>query len=166
MLVGCACLSPISTHVSGDSIYFWYSLENELQQNIEMQSFDSLCQWLIVHLLLMCLMDQFRSKVYVLHVSTDLWPYVLYAWAKAGGQLSTDHHLVVSGIRLQKRMPDRTGWSKWVGELGTFGQNTVCYLITTFTRAFCAWGYWYWTGKANCKPAVESWIMEKALWEG
>ncbi|KAK3529470.1 hypothetical protein QTP70_031162 [Hemibagrus guttatus] len=45
-------------------------------------------------------------------VSSDLWPYVLDTRVKRGAELTTDHHLVVSWIRLRRRMPDRLGRPK------------------------------------------------------
>ncbi|KAK3509603.1 hypothetical protein QTP70_006798 [Hemibagrus guttatus] len=44
--------------------------------------------------------------------SSDLRPHVLDTRVKRGAELSTDHHLVVSWIRLQRRMPDRLGRPK------------------------------------------------------
>ncbi|KAK3572591.1 hypothetical protein QTP86_000401 [Hemibagrus guttatus] len=45
-------------------------------------------------------------------VSSDLRPHVLDTQVKRGAELSTDHHLVVSWIRLRRRMPDRLGRPK------------------------------------------------------
>ncbi|KAK3558133.1 hypothetical protein QTP86_009867 [Hemibagrus guttatus] len=45
-------------------------------------------------------------------VSSDLRPHVLDTRVKRGAELSTDHHLVVSWIRLRRRMPDRLGRPK------------------------------------------------------
>uniref|UniRef100_A0A8C6M635 Reverse transcriptase domain-containing protein n=1 Tax=Nothobranchius furzeri TaxID=105023 RepID=A0A8C6M635_NOTFU len=45
-------------------------------------------------------------------VSSDLWPYVLDTRVKRGTELSTDHHLVVSWIRWQGKMPRRPGRPK------------------------------------------------------
>ncbi|KAK3521123.1 hypothetical protein QTP86_021295 [Hemibagrus guttatus] len=45
-------------------------------------------------------------------VSSELWPHVLATRLKRGAELSTDHHLVVSWIRLRRRMPDRLGRPK------------------------------------------------------
>ncbi|KAK3546351.1 hypothetical protein QTP70_025761, partial [Hemibagrus guttatus] len=45
-------------------------------------------------------------------VSSDLWPHVLDTRVKRGVELLTDHHLVVSWIRLRRRMPDRLGRPK------------------------------------------------------
>ncbi|KAI3363510.1 hypothetical protein L3Q82_012113 [Scortum barcoo] len=42
-------------------------------------------------------------------VSSDLRPYVLDTRVKRGAELSTDHHLVVSWIRWQRRKLDRPG---------------------------------------------------------
>ncbi|KAK3543988.1 hypothetical protein QTP70_032751, partial [Hemibagrus guttatus] len=53
-----------------------------------------------------------RSMIDLVIVSSDLRPHVLDTWVKRGAELSTDHHLVVSWIRLRKRMPDRLGRPK------------------------------------------------------
>ncbi|KAI3354588.1 hypothetical protein L3Q82_019093 [Scortum barcoo] len=45
-------------------------------------------------------------------VSSDLRPYVLDTRVKRGAELSTDHHLVVSWIRWQRRKLDRPGRPK------------------------------------------------------
>ncbi|KAK3571285.1 hypothetical protein QTP86_005921 [Hemibagrus guttatus] len=45
-------------------------------------------------------------------VSSDLRPHVLDTRVKRGVEMSTDHHLVVSWIRLRRRMPDRLGRPK------------------------------------------------------
>ncbi|KAK7939602.1 hypothetical protein WMY93_002928 [Mugilogobius chulae] len=45
-------------------------------------------------------------------VSSDLWPRVLDTRVKRGAELSTDHHLVVSWIRWQRRKLDRPGRPK------------------------------------------------------
>ncbi|KAK3568863.1 hypothetical protein QTP86_018965 [Hemibagrus guttatus] len=45
-------------------------------------------------------------------VSSDLRPHVLDTRVKRGAELSTDHHLVVSWIRLRRRMTDRLGRPK------------------------------------------------------
>ncbi|KAK3537215.1 hypothetical protein QTP70_003385 [Hemibagrus guttatus] len=48
-----------------------------------------------------------RSMIDLVIVSSDLRPHVLDTRVKRGAELSTDHHLVVSWIRLHRRMPDR-----------------------------------------------------------
>ncbi|KAK3529813.1 hypothetical protein QTP86_006010 [Hemibagrus guttatus] len=48
-----------------------------------------------------------RSMIDLVVVSSDLRPHVLDTRVKRGVELSTDHHLVVSWIRLRRRMPDR-----------------------------------------------------------
>ncbi|KAK3537553.1 hypothetical protein QTP70_013786 [Hemibagrus guttatus] len=48
-----------------------------------------------------------RSMINLVFVLSDLWPHVLDTRVKRGAELSTDHHLVVSWIRLWRRMPDR-----------------------------------------------------------
>ncbi|KAK3505998.1 hypothetical protein QTP70_003343 [Hemibagrus guttatus] len=53
-----------------------------------------------------------RSMIDLVVVSSDLWPYVLDTRVKRGAELTTDHHLVVSWIRLRRRMPDRLGRPK------------------------------------------------------
>ncbi|KAK3544650.1 hypothetical protein QTP86_022468 [Hemibagrus guttatus] len=53
-----------------------------------------------------------RSMIDLVIVSSDLWPHVLDTRVKRGAELSTDHHLVVSWIRLWRRMPDRLGRPK------------------------------------------------------
>ncbi|KAK3545440.1 hypothetical protein QTP70_007639 [Hemibagrus guttatus] len=53
-----------------------------------------------------------RSMINLVVVSSDLWPQVLDTRVKRGAELSSDHHLVLSWIRLQRRMPDRLGKSK------------------------------------------------------
>ncbi|KAK3517712.1 hypothetical protein QTP70_016085 [Hemibagrus guttatus] len=53
-----------------------------------------------------------RSMINLVIVSSDLRPHVLDTWVKTGAELSTDHHLVVSWIRLGRRMPDRLGRPK------------------------------------------------------
>ncbi|KAK3535605.1 hypothetical protein QTP70_017246, partial [Hemibagrus guttatus] len=53
-----------------------------------------------------------RSMIDLVVVSSDLRPHVLDTRVKRGAELSTDHHLVVSWIRLQRRMPDRLGRPK------------------------------------------------------
>ncbi|KAI3360757.1 hypothetical protein L3Q82_012993 [Scortum barcoo] len=57
-------------------------------------------------------------------VSSDLRPYVLDTRVKRGAELSTDHHLVVSWIRWQRRKLDRPGRPKRIVRvlLGTSGQ--------------------------------------------
>ncbi|KAK3525887.1 hypothetical protein QTP70_010943 [Hemibagrus guttatus] len=53
-----------------------------------------------------------RSMIDLVVMSSDLRPHVLDTRVKRGEELSTDHHLVVSWIRLQRRMPDRLGRPK------------------------------------------------------
>ncbi|KAK3558424.1 hypothetical protein QTP86_018024 [Hemibagrus guttatus] len=53
-----------------------------------------------------------RSMIDLVIVSSDLRPHVLDTRVKRGAELSTDHHLVVSWIRLWRRMPDRLGRPK------------------------------------------------------
>ncbi|KAK3507907.1 hypothetical protein QTP70_002569 [Hemibagrus guttatus] len=53
-----------------------------------------------------------RSMIDLVVVSSDLRPHFLDTRVKRGAELSTDHHLVVSWIRLQRRMPDRLGRTK------------------------------------------------------
>ncbi|KAK3505725.1 hypothetical protein QTP70_020346, partial [Hemibagrus guttatus] len=53
-----------------------------------------------------------RSMIDFVVVSSDLRPHVLDTRVKRGVELSTDHHLVVSWIRLWRRMPDRLGRPK------------------------------------------------------
>ncbi|KAK3506345.1 hypothetical protein QTP70_005034 [Hemibagrus guttatus] len=54
-----------------------------------------------------------RSMILVI-VSSDLRPHVLDTRVKRGAELSIDHHLVVSWIRLRRRMPDRLGRPKHI----------------------------------------------------
>uniref|UniRef100_A0A8C6NR47 Endonuclease/exonuclease/phosphatase domain-containing protein n=1 Tax=Nothobranchius furzeri TaxID=105023 RepID=A0A8C6NR47_NOTFU len=53
-----------------------------------------------------------RSMIDFVVVSSDLRPYVLDTRVKRGAELSTDHHLVVSWIRWQGKMPCRPGRPK------------------------------------------------------
>ncbi|KAK3550659.1 hypothetical protein QTP70_002362 [Hemibagrus guttatus] len=53
-----------------------------------------------------------RSMIDLVVMSSDLRPHVLDTQVKRGAELSTDHHLVVSWIRLRRRMPDRLGRPK------------------------------------------------------
>ncbi|KAK3564177.1 hypothetical protein QTP86_010807 [Hemibagrus guttatus] len=53
-----------------------------------------------------------RSMIDLVIVSSDLRPHVLDTRVKRGAELSTDHHLVVSWIRLRRGMPDRLGRPK------------------------------------------------------
>ncbi|KAK3512631.1 hypothetical protein QTP70_018762 [Hemibagrus guttatus] len=53
-----------------------------------------------------------RSMIDLVVVSSDLQLHVLDTQVKRGAELSTDHHLVVSWIRLRRRMPDRLGRPK------------------------------------------------------
>ncbi|KAI3375764.1 hypothetical protein L3Q82_003730 [Scortum barcoo] len=53
-----------------------------------------------------------RSMIDFVVVSSDLRPYVLDTLVKRGAELSTDHHLVVSWIRWQRRKLDRPGRPK------------------------------------------------------
>ncbi|KAK3538840.1 hypothetical protein QTP86_015967 [Hemibagrus guttatus] len=53
-----------------------------------------------------------RSMIDLVIMSSDLRPHVLDTRVKRGAELSTDHHLVVSWIRLQRGMPDRLGRPK------------------------------------------------------
>ncbi|KAI3363271.1 hypothetical protein L3Q82_011558 [Scortum barcoo] len=55
-----------------------------------------------------------RSMIDFVVVSSDLRPYVLDTRVKRGAELSTDHHLVVSWIRWQRRKLDRPGRPKRV----------------------------------------------------
>ncbi|KAK3561638.1 hypothetical protein QTP86_011885 [Hemibagrus guttatus] len=55
-----------------------------------------------------------RSMIDLVIVSSDLRPHVLDTQVKRGAELSTDHHLVVSWIRLRRRMPDRLGRPKCI----------------------------------------------------
>ncbi|KAK3542779.1 hypothetical protein QTP70_002978 [Hemibagrus guttatus] len=55
-----------------------------------------------------------RSMINLVVMSSDLQPHVLDTRMKRGAELSTDHHLVVSWIRLQRRMPDRLGRPKCI----------------------------------------------------
>ncbi|KAK3527728.1 hypothetical protein QTP86_001814, partial [Hemibagrus guttatus] len=62
-----------------------------------------------------------RSMIDLVVMSSDLRPHVLDTRVKRGAELSTNHHLVVSWIRLRRRMPDRLGRQKTYceGLLGT-----------------------------------------------
>ncbi|KAK3542298.1 hypothetical protein QTP86_021960, partial [Hemibagrus guttatus] len=53
-----------------------------------------------------------RSMIDLVVVSSDLRPHVLDTRVKRGAELSTDHHLVVSWIRLRRWMPYRLGRPK------------------------------------------------------
>ncbi|KAI3357834.1 hypothetical protein L3Q82_016222 [Scortum barcoo] len=53
-----------------------------------------------------------RSMIDFVVISSDLQPYVLDTRVKRGAELSTDHHLVVSWIRWQRRKLDRPGRPK------------------------------------------------------
>ncbi|KAK3514931.1 hypothetical protein QTP86_005222, partial [Hemibagrus guttatus] len=53
-----------------------------------------------------------RSMINLVVMSSDLRAHVLDTRVKRGAELSTDHHLVVSWIRLWRRMPDRLGRPK------------------------------------------------------
>ncbi|KAK3572627.1 hypothetical protein QTP86_001127 [Hemibagrus guttatus] len=53
-----------------------------------------------------------RSMIDLVIVSSDLRPHVLDTRLKRGAELSTNHHLVVSWTRLQRRKPDRLGRPK------------------------------------------------------
>ncbi|KAK3508205.1 hypothetical protein QTP70_017467 [Hemibagrus guttatus] len=53
-----------------------------------------------------------RLMIDLVVLSSDLRPHVLDTRVKRGAELSTDHHLVVSWIRLRRRMPDRLGRPK------------------------------------------------------
>ncbi|KAK3570524.1 hypothetical protein QTP86_022063, partial [Hemibagrus guttatus] len=53
-----------------------------------------------------------RSMINLVVMSSDLRPHVLDTRVKRGAELSTDHHLVVSWIRLRRRIPDRLGRPK------------------------------------------------------
>ncbi|KAI3362445.1 hypothetical protein L3Q82_012252 [Scortum barcoo] len=53
-----------------------------------------------------------RSMIDFVVVSSDLRPYVLDTRVKRGAELSTDHHLVVSWLRWQRRKLDRPGRPK------------------------------------------------------
>ncbi|KAK3556337.1 hypothetical protein QTP70_007103 [Hemibagrus guttatus] len=53
-----------------------------------------------------------QSMIDLVVVSSDLRLHVLDTLVKRGAELSTDHHLVVSWIRLRRRMPDRLGRPK------------------------------------------------------
>ncbi|KAK3525086.1 hypothetical protein QTP86_014816, partial [Hemibagrus guttatus] len=55
-----------------------------------------------------------RSMIDLVIVSSDLRPHVLDTWVKRGAELSTDHHLVASWIRLRRRMLDRFGRPKHI----------------------------------------------------
>ncbi|KAK3513805.1 hypothetical protein QTP70_028875, partial [Hemibagrus guttatus] len=53
-----------------------------------------------------------RSMIDLVVMSSDLRPHVLDSQVKSEAELSTDHHLVVSWIHLQRRMPDKLGRHK------------------------------------------------------
>ncbi|KAK3572568.1 hypothetical protein QTP86_000427 [Hemibagrus guttatus] len=53
-----------------------------------------------------------RSMIDLVIMSSDLWPHVLDTQVMRGAGMSTDHHLVVSWIRLRRGMPDRLGRPK------------------------------------------------------
>ncbi|KAK3542227.1 hypothetical protein QTP86_018788 [Hemibagrus guttatus] len=53
-----------------------------------------------------------RSMIDLVIMSSDLRPRVLDTRVKRGAELSTDHHLVVSWIRLRRRMSDSLGRPK------------------------------------------------------
>ncbi|KAI3359986.1 hypothetical protein L3Q82_014318 [Scortum barcoo] len=55
-----------------------------------------------------------RSMIDFVVVSSDLRPYVLDTRVKRGAELSTDHHLVVSWLRWQRRKLDRPGRPKHI----------------------------------------------------
>ncbi|KAK3517717.1 hypothetical protein QTP70_016386 [Hemibagrus guttatus] len=58
-----------------------------------------------------------RSMINLVIVSSDLRPHVLDTWVKRGAELSTDHHLVVSWIRLRRGMSDRLGRPKRIARI-------------------------------------------------
>ncbi|KAI3364368.1 hypothetical protein L3Q82_011166 [Scortum barcoo] len=79
-----------------------------------------------------------RSMIDFVVVSSDLRPYVLDTRVKRGAELSTDHHLVVSWIRWQRRKLDRPGRPKRVlfrGRLGTLSPSGPCSLPPLSTLA-------------------------------
>ncbi|KAK3553680.1 hypothetical protein QTP70_006888 [Hemibagrus guttatus] len=53
-----------------------------------------------------------RSMIDLVIMLSDLWPHVLDTQVMRGAGMSTDHHLVVSWIRLWRGMPDRLGRPK------------------------------------------------------
>ncbi|KAK3569254.1 hypothetical protein QTP86_026594, partial [Hemibagrus guttatus] len=55
-----------------------------------------------------------RSMIDLVVMSSDLQLHVLDTREKRGAELSTNHHLVVSWIRLRRRMPDRLGRPKYI----------------------------------------------------
>ncbi|KAK3513146.1 hypothetical protein QTP70_007479 [Hemibagrus guttatus] len=55
-----------------------------------------------------------RSMIDLVIVSSDLWSHVLDTRVKRGVELSTDHHLVVSWIRLRRGMSGRLGRPKHI----------------------------------------------------
>ncbi|KAK3535249.1 hypothetical protein QTP70_005957 [Hemibagrus guttatus] len=55
-----------------------------------------------------------RSMIDLVVVSSDLRPHVLDTRVKRGAELSTEYHLVVTWIRLRRRMPDRLGRPKHI----------------------------------------------------
>ncbi|KAK3530440.1 hypothetical protein QTP86_024352 [Hemibagrus guttatus] len=59
-----------------------------------------------------------RSMIDLVVVSSDLRPHVLDTQVKRGAELSTNPQLVVSWIRLQRRMPDRLGRPKPIRRCG------------------------------------------------
>ncbi|KAI3360389.1 hypothetical protein L3Q82_002300 [Scortum barcoo] len=65
-----------------------------------------------------------RSMIDFVVVSSDLRPYVLDTRVKRGAELSTDHHLLVSWIRWQRRKLDRPEQTQTYceGLLGTSGR--------------------------------------------
>ncbi|KAI3373307.1 hypothetical protein L3Q82_006604 [Scortum barcoo] len=75
-----------------------------------------------------------RSMIDFVVVSSDLRPYVLDTRVKRGAELSTDHHLVVSWIRWQRRKLDRPGrpkrivrvcWERHLAEPSVRGRSST-----------------------------------------
>ncbi|KAK3562878.1 hypothetical protein QTP86_011111 [Hemibagrus guttatus] len=59
-----------------------------------------------------------RSMIDLVVMSSELQPHVLDTRVKRGAELSTDHHLVVSWIRIRRRMLDRLGRPKPIWSRG------------------------------------------------
>ncbi|KAK3538920.1 hypothetical protein QTP86_022746 [Hemibagrus guttatus] len=110
-----------------------------------------------------------RSMIDLVIMSSDLRLHVLDTRVKRGAELSTDHHLVVSWIRLRRRMPDRLGRPKrivrvcWerLADPSVRGSSTpTSGRVSTRSRAIRSCGHKVSGAGRGGNPQTQWWTLE------
>ncbi|KAK3514900.1 hypothetical protein QTP70_034583, partial [Hemibagrus guttatus] len=110
-----------------------------------------------------------RSMIDLVIMSSDLRLHVLDTRVKRGAELSTDHHLVVSWIRLRRRMPDRLGRPKrivrvcWerLADPSVRGSSTpTSGRVSTRSRAIRSCGHKVSGAGRGGNPRTQWWTLE------